>query len=146
MRRLILSLVLTAGLGGGASAQTPDPKVLSFKLPDQIEWKGDRVHGPLTVNLWGDPGKPGPYSVLVEWLPHQMSRPHYHLYDRYVTVVSGTWWVGTGPVFDPDKTTPMPAGSIVTHFAHEVHYDGAKDAPVIIQIAGMGPGTPIPAK
>jgi hypothetical protein len=56
-----------------------------------------------------------------------------------VVVVSGTWWVGTGKTFSPDTTTPLPAGTVVTHFAQQWHYDGAKDEPVVLEIAGEGP-------
>jgi hypothetical protein len=55
-----------------------------------------------------------------------MSRPHFHPNDRFITVLKGTWWVGTGAKFDPDNTVPMPAGTFVTHFGKQVHYDGAR--------------------
>jgi quercetin dioxygenase-like cupin family protein len=34
--------------------------------------------------------------VLTKWLPGHMSRPHFHPNDRFITVLKGTWWVGTG--------------------------------------------------
>jgi hypothetical protein len=40
----------------------------------------------------------------------------------------------------------VPAGSFVTHYAKQVHYDGAKDGDVILEIVGMGPETPTPAE
>jgi hypothetical protein len=50
--------------------------------------------------------------------------------------------VGSGPKFDPDKgTTPMPAGSFVTHFGKQVHWDGAKDEDAVLMIMGEGPAT-----
>ena len=49
--------------------------------------------------------------------------------------------VGTGDKFDPDSTKPMPAGSVVVHYAGKVHYDGAKDEPCEVIIYGMGPAT-----
>jgi len=53
--------------------------------------------------------------------------PHFHPNDRYIYVLEGTWWVGTGNKFDPDNlTVPMKAGTYVTHFAKGVHWDGAK--------------------
>jgi hypothetical protein len=78
--------------------------------------------------------------------PHMMSHPHFHKYDRYATVLSGTWWVATGTKFEPDKMVPMPAGSFVTDLAGKVHYDGAKDQPVEIEICGQGPVTMTPAE
>jgi hypothetical protein len=135
---LMAALACAIALGAPARA-APDPKVLAYKLPDQIAWKGDPVKGPLTYALWGDPDKPGPYAILVKWPPHQMSQPHTHPYDRHVYVISGTWWVGTGQTFAPDTTTPIPAGSVVTHFAHQFHYDGAKDVAAVLEITGEGP-------
>jgi hypothetical protein len=66
--------------------------------------------------------------------------------DRFVTVLSGTWWVGTTTDFQPDTMVPMPAGSFVTDLAGRVHYDGAKDGPVTIEIVGQGPVTTTPAE
>jgi hypothetical protein len=36
---------------------------------------------------------------------------------------------------------PMPAGSFVTHFAKQVHWDGAKNDEAWVLIVGEGPGT-----
>ena len=54
--------------------------------------------------------------------------------DRFITVISGTWWVGAGNKFDPNSTAPMPAGSFVTRYGKQVHYDGAKDQEVTLEI------------
>jgi hypothetical protein len=143
IRHLLPALLLLAPVAARAA---PDPAVLAYTLPDQLEWKGDPRGGPLSVNLWGDPAKPGPYAVLVKWPAHQMSEPHTHPYDRHVVVVSGTWWVGSGKTFDPAGATPLPAGTVVTHFANQPHYDGAKDEPCIIEIVGEGPAPAIPVK
>ena len=56
-------------------------------------------------------------------------------------MLQGTWWVGSGPKFDPANATPMPAGSFVTHFAKQVHWDGAKDEDAVLLIMGEGPAT-----
>ena len=61
-------------------------------------------------------------------------------------MISGTWWVGTGTKFAPEATVPMPAGSFVTHFGRQVHYDGAKDDECVLQIVGEGPATATPAE
>ena len=94
--------------------------------------------------LQGDPSKPGPYAMLLQWLPGNMSRPHFHPNDRFFIVVSGTWWVGSGPEFKPDATVPMPAGSHVIHYAKGVHFDGAKAEPATILVWGEGPATSTP--
>jgi hypothetical protein len=49
--------------------------------------------------------------------------------------------VGSGSKFDPNNTTPMPAGSFITHFGKQVHWDGAKDEDAVLLIMGEGPAT-----
>jgi quercetin dioxygenase-like cupin family protein len=128
-----------------AAPMTLDPKAVTYKLPNQIVWKG-QFGGPQQAVLLGDPSKPGLYIVLVKWPPHQSSHPHFHDTDRYATVLSGTWWVASGRKYDPVHMVPMPAGSFVTDLAHGVHYDGAKDDEAVIEIVGMGPLTMTPAE
>ncbi len=147
MRRTIqLALILLMFVGlVSARAAGPDPKVLAYKMPKDIKWVTN-ANGAETAVLAGDPEKPGLYVVLNKWTPHHMSRPHFHPNDRFITVISGTWWVGTGPKYEPDNTTPMPAGSFVTHFGKQIHWDGAKDGETVLQIVGMGPATSTPAE
>jgi hypothetical protein len=53
----------------------------------------------------GDPSKPGFYAVYNKWTKgNHFSRPHFHPNDRYIVVLQRTWWVGSGPKFDPAST------------------------------------------
>ena len=142
LQPLLIPLLAVALNAGMACAAGPDPAVLSYKLPDDLKWNESPMYpGLKNAVLYGDPGKPGPYAVRNKFSPGAFSRPHFHPHDRYILVLSGTWWVGTGDKFDPDSTTPMPAGSFVVHYANKVHYDGAKDGEVELLIYGDGPGT-----
>jgi hypothetical protein len=95
----------------------------------------------MNATLWGDTNKEGLYIVLTKWTPNHTSRPHFHPNDRYIHVLSGTWWVGWGPKFDLASTYPMPEGSFVRHIGKQIHYDGAKDGEALLEIVGMGPAT-----
>ena len=108
--------------------------------PEEVKWM-DRpgYEGVKFAMIQGDPSKPGVYVVRVKFSPGAMTRPHWHPEDRFVTVLQGTWWAGEGDTFDPDKTTPLKAGSFMLHPAKAHHYDGAKDEEVIVQIIGIGP-------
>ena len=132
------STVSIFGVLSLVNAAEPDPKALKYALPQNLKWT-DSPSGNSTAVLYGDPTKPGLYIVLTKWLPGRMSRPHMHPNDRFITVISGTWWVGTGPNYDPASTKAIPAGSFVTHYANQLHYDGAKDVECVLQIVGMGP-------
>src|ERR1044071_8146363 len=141
-------VALLVGMGfafGAVSASADlDPKAISIQLPKEIKW--NKGNGSETAVLVGDPSKPGLYVVLQKWLPHNNSRPHFHPNDRYITVISGTWWVNTGAKYDPNGFKPVPPGSFVVHTGKEIHYDGAKDEEAVLQIVGMGPATGTPAE
>jgi hypothetical protein len=122
-----------------------NPAAIAIQMPDQIKWVNNPNGSALAV-LAGNPDKPGIYVVLNKWTAHHMSRPHYHPNDRFITVISGTWWVGTGNKYDPETTKPLKAGTFVTHYGKQVHWDGAKDGDVILEIVGEGPATSTPAE
>ena len=138
--RYLVAPLAFAGMLSISSAAELNPAAVIYKLPDQFEWKGSG--GNRSAVLAGDPEKPGLYVVINKWLKgNNFSKPHFHPNDRYIVVLQGTWWVGSGPKFDPANTTPMPTGSFVTHFAKQVHWDGAKDEDTVLLIMGEGPAT-----
>jgi quercetin dioxygenase-like cupin family protein len=95
--------------------------------------------------LLGNPAAPGRYVIRVRFAQGAMSPPHFHPEERHVVVLKGTWWVGSGAKWDRDATTPMPAGSFAVHYAGKVHYDGAEDEEVVVQISGVGPAARKPS-
>ena len=117
VRKTCLGFALLGSLGATAAAAPkipptavkPDPARATFLLPRDLKWKTESL-GQLQAPLFGDPSRPGPYGVLIKWLPGRMSRPHFHTTDRWAYVVSGTWWVSTSDHYDPRTTWPLPAG------------------------------------
>ena len=139
-----VGLILSGGL---AHAVELTPAAVTYNLPDQIQWSALNPAGVQAATSVGDPSKEGLYVQLVKWTAgNHFSPPHFHPHDRFVTVLKGTWWVGTGTKFDPYATVPMPAGTFVTHYGQEVHFDGARDEDAILLIVGEGPVTATPAE
>lgn len=118
----------------------PDPKNIPFIPPDKLtamfEGKGEQQ-----IKLFGDASKPGMYGVLIKWNPGTGSHPHMHDQDRFIYVISGTWWVSSSTHYDPKQSYPMPQGSFVRHEKNTVHWDGARmgGPPVYLELVGMGP-------
>ena len=130
-----------------ARAAELNPAAVTFKRPDQIAWSAPSAAGAQNAVLVGNPAKEGLYVVMVKWpAGNHFSYPHFHPHDRFITVLKGTWWVGTGTKFDPEGTVPMPAGTFVTHYGQQVHFDGAKTEDAVLLIVGEGPGTSTPAE
>lgn len=156
--KFFLSAAVTANLCniGAAQGPPPDPTHIPFILPADIPWVGPHG-GQYTATLFGDPSKPGPYGFLVKWMPGNFSHPHFHSADRWIYVVSGTFWVSSSTHFDPSTAYPLPAGSFAIDRANTVHWDGAKAGgePAVLELVGMGPvtstgvdesGKPLPVK
>ena len=136
-----------ANIPGGSCAGELNPAAVIYQLPDQIPWSPVDARGAQSAVVVGDPTNPGFYAVYTRWTKgNHFSQPHFHPNDRYIVVLQGTWWVGSGTKFDPANTTAMPAGSFVTHFGKQVHWDGAKDEDAVLLIMGEGPATATAAK
>ena len=147
--RLCGALAVAAVAFGAASfAWAParaeiDPRSITIVPFDKLDFKG-QPGAPQIATVFGDSTKPGLYGIVIKWPPHTFSRPHSHPNDRYVTVLSGTWWINTGAKFNSDTMMPMKPGAFVIHHAGEIHYDGTMDEPAMIYIVGMGPAPSIP--
>ena len=74
-----------------AAEQQLNPKAIAIKLPEQIPWKRNAAGTNEVAVLVDDPSKPGLYVEMFKWLPGNMSRPHWHPNDRYITVLKGPW-------------------------------------------------------
>lgn len=136
--KLLPLLLITASLFA-ADPAFPDPAIMKVTLPDKIDWRIGPTQD--TATLQGDPSKPGLYMQLTRWKAGNTSRPHMHNNARYITVISGTWWLGWGTAYNPASMYPAKAGTYVVHEANQPHYDGAKDEDCVILIVGMGPVT-----
>lgn len=141
---LAIALALSAS-AAGTMAASPQDQVISVVDADKLQWRDyPGLPGVRFTVVQGDPSKPGLYTIRAKFAPQTMSQPHWHPETRYVTVLKGTWWAGTGPKFDPGTTTSVPTGGFAIHTPNEIHYDGAKDEEVIVQISGIGPSGTIP--
>jgi quercetin dioxygenase-like cupin family protein len=137
------AVACAVGSGVGSSFAAEDEKGFVWIHPEEIVWQ-ERDEGPDLAVIAGDPTKEGFYVIRARFKPGVMSRPHSHPTDRHVTVISGTWWAGRGPNFDPNATIPLGPGSYMMHPAGEVHFDGAKDVEAIVEIKGIGPAPTVP--
>lgn len=142
-RILTLASMLFAGLIISiqtVSAQVVEPDEHDFMIATPAQLHPD--DGSITTVLYGDPSKSGIYVIQITWPPGRGSRPHYHNQARYINVLSGTWYVHTGPesdVYNPDAMTAVGPGTFIYEPPNGHHYDMAKDEEVVVQIFGMGP-------
>ena len=113
---------MVAGLAVG-SGQAPAPQTQKPAPPPRppLLHGGNLIMPPddaIAANggpVFGLASNPGFYITRNVFRNNNTSRPHYHTMDRWVTVIKGTWWGGTGKVFRPKEMKPMPAGSVMFH-------------------------------
>jgi hypothetical protein len=147
LRMAFVVSMLAWGMAGAAYCVELNPAALIYQKPDQIKWNAPSAAGSQNSVLVGNPSKEGLYVVRNRWLKgNHFSRPHFHPNDRFIMVLDGTWWMGSGAKFDPDNSVPMPTGTFVTHFGKQVHWDGAKNEDAFLLIVGNGPGTSTPVE
>ena len=140
---LAASILSLSGLGAVSVARADiDPTAVSVVPFDKLEFH-KAPNGAETAKVFGDSTKPEAYGIVIRWPPHVNTRPHSHPNARIITVLSGTWWVGTGAKYRPESMVPMKAGSFVTDLPNQIHYDGTKDDTAMIYITGMGPAPTI---
>ena len=130
-RRSLLLAPLLAALPslliGEAHASKLDPTETIITPKDKLDWQTRPTwpaNSVASVPLFGDLAGEGIYYTLIKWYPGYMSAPHTYVTDRLCVIVSGTWWVNSGPDFDPASCVPVPAGSFIRRVAHTPHYDG----------------------
>ena len=120
MFRLALLVLLAPLLATPCRAQQ-FPIMPNGELPvaaielDKMPWtKIPGIDAQDFATIVGDRAKPGFYIQLVRWPPHSVLKAHSHPDDRYVMVLSGTFYHGIADKFDETKLEARPAGSFFT--------------------------------
>jgi quercetin dioxygenase-like cupin family protein len=88
--------------------------------------------------LEGNPAQEGPFTMRLQVPDGYSIPPHWHPAVEHVTVISGTFNLGTGEKFDKSQTRALPAGSFAFMQPGMRHFAWAKGE-TVIQVHGMGP-------
>lgn len=142
MRTPTLIMALGAiGLMTSATVLAGDNPESGITLtPEDMKWKDNpRVPGLGVSHIIGHGKKPGPFVYRVKFPKGRVVQAHSHPDDRTYTVISGTWYIGWGDKYDPDKLTALPAGSFYTEPSGVPHFISTPDGETVVQITGTGP-------
>jgi len=137
--------VLLAALAPPLPAAELDPAAGKILAPEAFKWRDptDQAATNQTI-LLGDPNKEGSlYININKFKAGRLGNAHYHPNDRFITVIAGAAWRGTGPVVDPNHATRVPKGTFMIDHAEKVHWDGTKEETGAYLITGIGPATNI---
>ncbi|HMJ60301.1 MAG TPA: cupin domain-containing protein [Bryobacteraceae bacterium] len=138
-RRLALAMTialfapLTAGAQEGAK-----PKEHAMGAPSSFQWKpiGPAISMAL---LSGSPDTEGSSFVIrLKLADGAKVPPHWHPIDEHVTIVSGTFYMGTGETVDESAAVAMIAGAYAL-MPKEVRHFAWASGETVVQIHGVGP-------
>jgi quercetin dioxygenase-like cupin family protein len=110
-------------------------------LADQVQWKpgpDSLPSGAQFVVLEGDPSKEGAFTMRLKLPSNYRIPPHTHPKVERVTVLQGSFRLGSGRHFDEQKMQRLTAGSFFIMPPGMEHY-AATDQETIVQLNGFGP-------
>ena len=155
MKRII-ALILVGAVGALSSlaiakekekeSSQPSSKVAATAehkmfAPADIKW----VDGPPSLPpgaklavLEGDPAKPGPFTIRLQAPDGYKIPAHTHPTAERITVISGTFHMGTADKFDEAAGHEMVAGSFAIMPAEMKHFAWATGE-TVVQVHSTGP-------
>ena len=88
--------------------------------------------------LEGDMSKEGPFTVRLSLPADYKIYPHWHPAIEHVTVIEGSFYMGSGEQFNETAATKLSAGGFAVMPIKYAHYAFTKGK-AIIQLHGVGP-------
>lgn len=133
MTAIAVFLIIAAGTACGQSptdATQPEPV---FGPAPAIFPAGAQM-----AVMQGNPSETGLFTIRLKMPSGYRIPPHTHPTDEHVTVISGTFRVGMGSVFDASKTMALKSGGFVTAPADGAHF-AVTEGTTIVQVHALGP-------
>jgi quercetin dioxygenase-like cupin family protein len=122
------------------------PKVLAqddhvIVVPDEITWAAGPPSLPAGAEaavLYGDPTAEGLFALRLKLPADYHIPPHTHPRPEVVTVISGTFRVGTGETANEDEVQDLAAGGFFAFAPDMAHY-AYTDEETVVQLNSVGP-------
>jgi quercetin dioxygenase-like cupin family protein len=132
---------MTSTAQNKSDATAPEvPKGWFSIPPDEIKWAKNGDGTPrVGAVLFGDPSKHELYGLVVKWPPNTTAKAHSHSDDRYVVVLSGTFYHGHGDKFEVSKLERRTKGTTFSEPANVAHFGATKNEEAVLYFVGVGP-------
>lgn len=141
MRNTLAALSATLVLAGlGAPPVWAQSGGHIMMMPNEMKWADipSLPPGAKIAVLEGPLGEAVPVTFRLKLPANYQIPAHWHPGVEHVTVISGTFNMGTGDKLDTTKTMGLPAGSVAIMQPKTQHFAWTKDE-TIVQVHGMGP-------
>ena len=146
MRNILVTLTATLALGSSAApvalAQSGTHMASDHMMatPDELKWVDipSLPPGAKLAVIEGPINQAGPVTFRLRLPANYQIPAHWHPAIEHVTVISGTFNMGTGDKLDQTKSRALTAGSVAIMQPKTNHFAWTKDE-TIVQVHGMGP-------
>lgn len=148
MKKMALFLSLALALGAWALARDSHTAEAAsaghghvMTTPGELKWADGPASLPAGAKfalVEGDPKNEGLFTMRLRLPANYKIAPHWHPAVEHVTVISGTFNMGSGETFDTAKAKALPAGSFAAMPIKLVHFAFTKED-TVIQLHGVGP-------
>jgi hypothetical protein len=130
---LTLAVILALSIATDSATSKDQPDTHEVVPPTKMP------PGQWFVKVWGDFDKPGaPFVIRIHNDAGYIVLPHIHTMDENITIVQGSWSVGTGRLFNRSSLEPMKVGDYAIVPKGMPHFGYAK-TDMIQQVHGIGP-------
>lgn len=137
--QLLALTILMSSLMPAFGADTTNEAV--FVNPNDIKWgpaPPTLPKGAKLAVLHGDPGKAGPFVMRLQAPAGYKIPPHWHSQAENLTIISGTFYLGSGDKQDASTAHAVKSGGYHYLPAKAHHYAFTK-GPTVVQVSGEGP-------
>jgi len=141
MRSTLAALSTTLVLAGlGAPAVWAQSGTHTMVAPDEMKWTdvSSLPPGAKLALLEGPLSEAVPFTFRLKLPANYQIPAHWHPAIEHVTVISGTFNMGTGDRLDRSKTMALSAGGVAIMQPKTNHFGWTKDE-TIVQVHGVGP-------
>jgi hypothetical protein len=111
-------------------------------VPNEMKWADvpSLPSGAKVAVLEGPLNESKPFTMRLKFPANYTIPAHYHSAIEHVTVISGTFYMGTGDKLDVTKGRPLPAGSVAIMQPATRHFASTREE-TEVQVHGIGPWT-----
>ena len=146
MRNILVTLTVALALSSIAApvalAQSGTHMASDHMMatPDELKWVDipSLPPGAKLAVIEGPINQAGPVTFRLRLPANYQIPAHWHPAIEHVTVISGTFNMGTGDKLDQTKSRALTAGSVAIMQPKTNHFAWTKDE-TIVQVHGMGP-------
>lgn len=141
-KTFLISLFLFTTISSYSQSDSLKGHTQHIVTPDDIVWKlgpGTLPSGAKYFLIEGHPLKEGPIIMRVLLPAGYIIPAHFHPGAERTTIISGTYYMGTGSKFYKANCKKMPAGSVVIMPAGGIPHYGWASEETVVQVHIDGP-------